>query len=338
MVVLALGLSVGCDDPDLRNTPPPGAQVDSFVQDSAAKIDVLWVIDNSPTMERQLQNVADNFHRFFESLVLSDADFHVAVTTTDVINDHGSLVGTPAVISRNTPDPVGAFAKNIRVGTGGNAWEQGLEAARRTLELHRAGFIRDDAYFFLVFVSDEDDQSDLGDPYHFYRYFKGSKGKGNEGMISAGAIVGDVPDGCFSEFGRGEPGERYHEFIALMGGHIGSICDPNFAQILHEMGMDAVGLRRKYPLTELPDLDDLEVQVRLPCDSTEEVLSLACESTESRCGSSSGAHILCTVREKQESGRNGYTYELATNSIVLHGHAIPPRGSVVEIVYMEAKE
>src|SRR5690606_26931508 len=120
----------------------------------------------------------------------------------------------------------------------------------------------EDAYLFLVFVSDEDDQSQIGEPYYFYRYFKGLKGKGNDGMVSAGAIVGDVPDGCTHEVGWGEPGTRYHEFVGLMGGHVGSICDPEFDVILRDMGMDAVGLMRKFELTEVPELDGLEVLIR----------------------------------------------------------------------------
>lgn len=334
-VVTVVSLAMGCEDPDLRNTPPPGARVDTFTQNAAAKIDVLWVVDNSPTMARQRENVARNFHRFFSALVRSNTDFHVAVTTTDLVNDNGRLVGSPAVINRQTPDPVGAFSNNIQVGETGNAWEQGLEAARRTFELHDTGFIRDDAYLFLVFVSDEDDQSQLGEPYYFFRYFKGLKGKGNEGMVSAGAIVGDVPDGCTDhDVGWGDPGVRYHEFVALMGGQVGSICDPAFDAILREMGMDAVGLQRKFQLTETPRLDELEVLVRQPCDTPPEELDAACVSTERSCSSGSGS-VACVVRQLGEGGRDGWTYELATNSIVLHGRAIPPRGMSIEVSYRE---
>lgn len=327
----------GCEDPGLRRVPGAGLQVDTFQQTAAGKIDVLWVVDNSPTMARQRENVARNIERFFASVGPS-TDFHVAITTTDVRNDNGRLVGDPPLITASTPDPLAAFARNVQVGTQGAALEQGLEAARRTFELHNRNFIREDAHLFLVFVSDEDDQSAPGTAKYFYRFFKGLKGKGNESMVSAGAIVGDVPDGCSSEAGLGRAGDRYTEFVEMMGGRAGSICDPEFDRTLRDLGMDAVGLQRKFQLSKTPELEQMVVRIRYPCSYTDEVLGGFCSAVDRRCESFAQGTATCTAAWKSGTVVDGVTYELATNSLVFHGGAVPPKGAVVEATYPPVKK
>lgn len=330
LLLVALA-AAGCDDDSFRPVLPPGARADTFQQIAAARVDVLFVVDNSPSMIEEQENLGRNFRSFFEHLVRAGADYHIGVTTTDVYKDNGRLQGSPEIITRDTPDPLAAFASNVKVGTEGTAREKGLEAARRTMELRPEGFLRDDAWLFFIFVSDEDDNSEPGTPRFFYRYFKGLKGKGNDGMVGAGAIVGDRPGGCIGEDGNADAAYRYAETVQMMGGQVGSICDPQFDRALKEMGVDAVGLRRKFTLSRAPDLETLTVTVRLSCDTARAELDAICEE---RTACASG-NLLCTVRPLPENGTDGWTYEFPTNSLVFHGSAIPPRGAQVEAVYFE---
>lgn len=334
-VLLFAVFASACDETRVRDALPPGARLDAFQQSTASKVDVLVVVDNSASMVEEQENLGKNFDRFLSFLTDAAVDFHIGVTTTDIINDKGRLVnaaGHPSVITTETPDPLASFSANVKVdSTAGSALEAGLDAARRTFELKPEGFLRDDAWLFIIFISDEEDDS-FGLPKYFYRYFSQIKGKGNEAMVQIGAIVGDVPGGCVSDQGRAEPGERYAQVVQLMGGRMGSICDPQFDEILRQMGIDAVGLKRKFHLSKVPDLSSLKVTVGLGCNASQELTDAICASTVDGCGSS--GELRCAVRELGV-GKDGWTYEPGTNSITFHGRSIPGKGASIEFVYQE---
>lgn len=142
-------------------------------------------------------------------------------------------------VTPNTPNPVGAFSQLVRFQLAGGqaAREEGVSTAARALGEGRvrqsdgtyapvdappenAGFVRDEATLFVIFVSDEEDSS-FGPVAHFYRTFEQLKEKGNEARVSLSAIVGDPdpdgptgeePGGCGLDAtdGRsGAPGPRY---------------------------------------------------------------------------------------------------------------------------------
>lgn len=334
--VLVLAAVAGCDGTRVRDTLPPGVRVDGYEQSTVSMVDVLVVVDNSASMTEEQENLGQNFDRFLSFLTEASVDFQIGVTTTDIVNDKGQLKsapGQPAIITNATPNPLAAFSANVKVqSVGGNAREAGLDAARRTFELNPQGFLRPQAWLFLIFVSDEEDSS-FGVPKYFYRYFAQLKGKGNEGMVQAGAIVGDTPAGCFSEQGTADPGARYAEVVELMGGRVGSICSPKFDEILREMGIDAVGLKRKFQLSKVPDLATLEVTTTLACATPASLADEICLSTANDC--SAGGTLRCRVKPFEEGGKDGWSYEVGTNSVLFHGRAIPPKGSNVELMYSE---
>ncbi|MBO9667186.1 MAG: hypothetical protein J7501_10280, partial [Bdellovibrio sp.] len=47
------------------------------------KIDILWIVDNSGSMESSQANLASNFQSFIARFNQSNHDFHMAVATTD---------------------------------------------------------------------------------------------------------------------------------------------------------------------------------------------------------------------------------------------------------------
>ena len=127
----------------------------------------------------------------------------------DAQNVHCDLVQAISYIQPTTPGAKDAFGKLVRVGISGSALETGIQAAAQALgrdadrttgqfisaPAENAGFLRNDASLFVIFVSDEDDSS-FGRVSYYYRTFESLKGAGNEGLISFSAIVGDPdPDG-----------------------------------------------------------------------------------------------------------------------------------------------
>ena len=156
-------------------------QVDSFTQPKVSKVDILWIIDDSPSMSPKQQRVKDNFVSFMNFLSDQQIDYHLGVVTTDTFDAarSGKLVNAaalakPWIDQQSAPDggaPV-AFVKNASVGIAGSGDEKGLLAGMLALTapLELVGpagfnctstecFLRPDAQLYTIVVSDEEDSS-----------------------------------------------------------------------------------------------------------------------------------------------------------------------------------
>ena len=132
----------------------------------------------------------------------------------------------------------------------------GLEAARKALTPpllngNNAGFVRASAKLFIVFVSDEEDQSPDGNasqaPSYFVNAFRNVKGVNNPSLISTSAIAGDVPNGCATAMA----GARYKVVVDDIGGVFSTICTNNFAPALQAIGIEATQPQAEFFLTRV---------------------------------------------------------------------------------------
>jgi len=309
--ILAVGgLAPGCDEVSLYTVtrhydlffPEGSLQVDSFDQKAAAQIDILWVVDNSPSMQDEQNNLANNFSSFISIIEQSEVDYQIGVISTDMelFGHQGALQGSPKIIVRS-PDAASQFANNVRVGTGGAGNEQGLLAAYTALtdpliSGGNAGFLRQGGALAIIFVSDENDHS-FGKIEFYQRIFEQMKGIGNENRVIAAAIVGDQPNGC----GGAQAGTRYHQTVQVVGGSIGSICSTDFSVTLNQLGLTVAGLSRKFTLSdENPEVTSITVKVN--------------------------------GQEIQQDFQNGWTFE--NGSIFFQGSYVPPPASTIEVSYL----
>ncbi len=146
------------------------------------KVDILWVVDNSGSMETSQTNLANNFPSFISKFVATGSDFRMAVTTTDaylapyhkanqpavfdyknysLIRDGaGSTHSGVYVIDPSTPDISSVFLKNIKQGIGGSGDERAFSSFEAALnDTRNSAFRRPDAFLAIIIVSDEDDFS-----------------------------------------------------------------------------------------------------------------------------------------------------------------------------------
>ena len=72
---------------------------DKWVQLDTNKIDILWVIDNSNSMCEEQDALTANFETFIDGLSAINADFRLAVITTDMSSNPG--------VFRQRPGPIG---------------------------------------------------------------------------------------------------------------------------------------------------------------------------------------------------------------------------------------
>jgi hypothetical protein len=338
LFLTAIAMTGGCDTTRFTMRQPPGQQVDVFRQATVPNVDVLWVVDNSDSMAEEQQALADSFQDFYK-FISNTASFHIGVISTDVHNPYhcGKLLGNTRIITNETPNAEEVFRENVNVGIGGTGDEQGFNAAHLALSEplisgHNAGFLQEDAHLFIIFVSDEDDGS-FGEVKYYLRVFENIKGKGNDGIIKAAAVVGDVPEvpeECRTEKNV-RPGERYAELAETSGGIVLSICDDNFAANLDQLGFSAAGLKRHFPLSRRADPGSIQVWIKTMC-SSEPMPDSVCARTIDDChGRDDDLYgYTCVLRQ---SYPDGWSYEQDTNSIHIVGEALPPFGSVVEVGY-----
>jgi hypothetical protein len=332
----AAALRFALDDGSVYTTGLMGSgvtkaeQTDRFIQKSDAKVDVLFVVDNSGSMMEEQQSLGQNFAAFMSAASEAAVDYHIGVTTTGIEaspggwsvcpggaegGEAGRLVPAnrsgPHIISPSTPNPAAVFAANTRVGV--CHWnEQGLEASYRALSaplLHNsddpntglpgdgnAGFLREDARLAIIYLSDEEDFSPRS--VDFYKtHFLALKGN-DATKLSISAIVG--PSNLASCPTASSSGNKYIALARATGGVVESICTPNWADSLRNLSESTFGPNRTFKLTEKPE----------PAD---------------------GSKIVVRVDGVQVT--SGWRYDAGTNSVIFDADTAPPAGSVVEITY-----
>lgn len=175
---------------------------ETFRQNVTPKVDALFVVDNSGSMQWAQQNLGNNLGAFIASAQAMGVDYHIAVTTTDVETPNSNQIpflsryrqgggargafcdaaparpalcdgrsnSTNRYISSTTPNAANVFRGIIQgLGTDGSSLETALEAAYLALSdplinTTNAGFLRDDAALAVIVVSDDDDMRDDNSP------------------------------------------------------------------------------------------------------------------------------------------------------------------------------
>jgi hypothetical protein len=166
------------------------------------------------------------------------------------------------------------FQEMVAQGTSGSGIEMGLEAVRLAIEPdmlagHNAGFIREDANFNILVVSDEEDSSP--DPVDAYlRAFASLKGEAafrDHSLMNISAVVGSDPPefageaSCVSVNGAAVYGHRYVDAVAQTGGLVDSICDEDFSPLVSQLGLTLSGLQAEFELSRFPVIESLRVAI-----------------------------------------------------------------------------
>ncbi|MCB9640227.1 MAG: choice-of-anchor D domain-containing protein [Myxococcales bacterium] len=303
-------------------------QTDTFQQIGTPKVDILFVIDDSNSMEDNQNNLSANLSSFFQWASRLQVDYHIAVTTTDAdcgisgskyklggdgmcqrgnrppIPATGCFRGIPTVVTPQTPNGVQKFADNVKVGLQGSGAESGLTASYYALQPDRLngcnkGFYRSEAALSIIYVSDETDSSPEAVQFYvnFFRSLKGVRGDD----VRASAVVGPEPNGCTPPGGTTvKAAPRYWEIANLMKGVQAPICDQNWSNTLNQLGAVTFGLRSQFFLSRPAEPGSIVVKV-------------------------DGKII--------SQGGNGWTFDAAANSITFDVGATPQVGSTVTVTY-----
>ncbi|MEO0602699.1 MAG: vWA domain-containing protein [Myxococcota bacterium] len=233
-----------------------------IVQATAPEADVLFVIDNSGSMEDDQTALAEELPRFVQTLEAWGVDYHVGVTTTDTESEatRGRLVTADGArfVTPDLPDPVDTLSEMIRVGTEGAAAERGLLATYLALTTYRnrdenRGFVRPDVPLSTIVVSDEDDETDTEITVEeFVDWYAGLREPADRTFSAVVAL---------QSIGQSQRGRRYLQVAGDVGGVVQDIDAGQWAHALEALGLRTAGLRQDYVLGQIPDPDTLEVDL-----------------------------------------------------------------------------
>ncbi len=322
----AAGIAAGCSSENnlLGEAPPPDAvpnaaippattRTDRYEQVEKPKVDILWVVDNSGSMDKEQKDLGTNFPIFMDYFLNSNLDYHIGVVSTDMDNpaQSGKLIEAQGLrfIDTETPNPAQTFEAMSLLGTGGSPTEKGIEAAYTALELKteiNTGFLRDDSAVHVVVVSDESDYSTsnpISKP-EFVEYLNNLRAEDEN--VSFNSIVAPRSNLCNSVT---TTGADYIDVTEAVGGVFWSLCDDDWVGALEAIGLETAGLKREYFLSAKPVEDTVEVSV-IDIDGVEVEFFLYDPTADT----------------------GDYTYSEPRNSVTFLQY-VPAPGAVVQIHY-----
>ncbi|MGE0632969.1 MAG: hypothetical protein AB7O96_11210 [Pseudobdellovibrionaceae bacterium] len=236
--------------------------------DEYRKWDILFVIDNSGSMEYEQTNMAQRTQNFLS--VLQGLDWQIAITTTDArtgnyIGSDGRFLQLNGMAGQyvlnstmNGPQAQVALSNTLQRPETGSSQEQGIAVTYRTIERYVAGnpthqsFIRSGANFAVVLISDEDESANgtKNDPQSLVNLIQTTfNGQKNFLYNSIVTVPGDQP--CLSTNGY-TYGERYKLMSGLTGGVMGSVCEADYASQLTGIADKIRNMAKTFTLSCVP--------------------------------------------------------------------------------------
>jgi hypothetical protein len=228
---------------------------DTFVQQAHPVVDVLWVIDDSPSMRGELDQIFSLAPTFLDWFLQSGLDYHIGVVSTDVA-ERGELRASSEGLlwlDPQTPDPHQVLLELLQSDPGSSC-EQGLVTSGLALQGVNEGFLRDGSAVHVIIVSDEVDQSDP-EVVTAEEYVDWFTALGEARTFSAVADSSAVP-GC----GQGV-WSRYADLVEAIGGVYWELERGDWDLMLDTLGLATTDLRREFVLSEPAIPETLEVQL-----------------------------------------------------------------------------
>lgn len=246
-------------------------QTQSFSQVQAYnnKVDILLVMDTSSSMMRFRDQLAEQIPTFISQLNSTQMDYRIGVTTMDLQpgGSGGKLLGSPKVLTQNTPGLILLLQERIRFALPGSIDEMGLESVRRVLDVEGDSFLRSDSLLVNIFLTDEDDySSDTRSFIPVSRYIEDldrRKPRFQSGVRSWVAHLIGIDS--FQEMlncRAAEVGSRYVELVNASNGQLAPVCSGRMSQMVENIRVQMLQLLSDYYLPKRPVLASLRVSVR----------------------------------------------------------------------------
>lgn len=307
------------------------------------KIDILWVIDNSGSMQSSQAQLTANFQSFINRFQSLNFDFHMAVTSTDAINARCktaderlrvsdgkkdfSLDGQCTLLSstssgvrimkKDTPFINDVFVTNATQGIEGNGDERAFESFKQVLSYNgNSDFRRPGAFLAVIILSDEDD----------FSTFSGNWS--NENYSNPDVI----PVADYKSFLDGLVGAGNHSVSTI------SIQDDACRDALAGHATSGVQkISQRY--NQLADLTggaktslcgNFGASLELISDSIIQISQSYKLAEDPLPGT---IRVVINGNSLPEDSVNGWSYNASTRVLTFHGAGVPPVGASISITY-----
>lgn len=334
-----------CGDKSASYSILPASQ--TFHQSTANtvndQVDVLWVIDNSGSMQPLQTNLTNNFNSFITQFVSKGYDFHIGVTTSDAylagtqfnnnsayskFRDGAGSVHTgifnilPTTLNLNT-----VFVKNATQGTLGSGDERAFSSFKAALnDPQNAGFLRPSSYLAVIILSDEDDFSSPTRPEGSWAY------------------TGGVADHSYTYSGL-ETVDSYVSYLDTLTNSTGATRRYGVSAITVLDSACAASHISQSPSTIIGQrYIDLANKtggtLGSICDSSyansltsiqQKILELSTQFYLDRAPIVTSIQVTVNNMAVVQDTTNGWSYNQAANSIMFHGSAVPAGGAVIQV-------
>jgi hypothetical protein len=230
------------------------------------KVDILWVIDNSASMQSHQMAVKQNVDFFLDTFLKTNLDWRMGLLSTDYENPPYVGLAIGDELSYKDTDAASRFKKAVsRLGINGSPTEMTFIPVKKHLTAH-PHFLRKDSILALLIVTDAPEQS------HVLSYTSGYYGRPRPGMpmppgsgstpkamelsdfldflkIMKGNLKNVVTYGAFAATDLGcrindqfpkYKGSSYEELVNKTNGKYFPLCSKDFGTELAKFGLDLV--------------------------------------------------------------------------------------------------
>ncbi|MCX6131192.1 MAG: hypothetical protein NTX25_19305 [Proteobacteria bacterium] len=264
---------------------PGQAVTDNFTQaGKKGLVDILVVIDNSPSMEEEQTNLSTKLNELLVSIKDVNWQIRVITTSPSFVNQAARFDLDPAsegketcgmtLIKSTEADAATKFAVAVKAGVTGNAREQGIRQAVVGLRCTESPWLRPTASLAILIVSDEDNCSSDGADCGTLKWAKESyltnylesdlkrnigKDTGIYGIFSPPAQA------CRTAGNVGTQYQRLVNYKANGAINYGNICDASYKTTLNHISDNiALLLSSQFELKSQPDPGTLNLVVQAP--------------------------------------------------------------------------
>ncbi len=298
-----LGL-VACSNESPELMAPPQEISVVKLQDSGLEIeynpqvDILFIIDNSMSMDDDQVKLSQNIDRFVAGFAQNEVlDFHIGITSVydtqrfgilteyDEQNNRypngqlrplktedgqGVLLDRPPYLSRGDSDYLGVLRSSLKLGVqplveGGPEFEESLSPivsafSESMLMGPNAGFYRPEAHLAIVLITDANDLSPNFTPQQVAQFLRSLKDDPAMERFSTYGVISPTDSGCAKD-PSGDP-IAIEEFLHETNGRILSLCETNYGDRLADFGIEILkkATRKVIPLQHRPEFETIEVR------------------------------------------------------------------------------
>lgn len=234
------------------------------------KVDIVFIVDNSTSMAQHQQSLSQQIPSLVSTLQSLKMDYHIVVISTGIGLDGngGRFLGSPRILTPQTPNLGDLLQQRIAQGEAGSNKERGLYSLETALSSsylssEGAGFLREEALLAVIELSDEDDKSGQAASYyaHFLDQLKPPSEEGRKSWVFNFIGVLENSSACRTFNDYSEVGVIQMQLAELSGGNQESLCAQSLSSAVSNIKARIVQILTDFYLKTKPVKKTLVVTV-----------------------------------------------------------------------------